>query len=58
MTLFPAEDRSTGEEVKPFLYRLCPILDQLTTSNIPIEHQLRTFFSVLTGDVLKVAAQL
>ena len=56
--LFPIEDRPTGEEYEPFVYRLRPILDQLVTSKIPTEHQVGTVFSVLTGEARKVAAQL
>ena len=56
--LFPIEDRPTGEEDEPFVYRLRPILDQLVTSKIPTEHQVGTVFSVLTGEARKVAAQL
>lgn len=40
------------------MYRLFPIFDQLTTSNIITERQVVTVFSVFTGGVRKVASQL
>lgn len=55
--MFPTEDRLTWEEDKPFVYRLRPILDQHTTSNIFHKQQVGAVLSVVTGEARKVAPQ-
>lgn len=40
-----------------FIYLLCLILGQLTTSKIPKEHQVRTVVSVITNEARLFAAQ-
>lgn len=47
--IFEKSDRITGDESKPFMPRLQPILVQMDASKFLDEQKVLTLFSVLTG---------
>jgi len=57
-SIFPVENRPSGEETEPFMHTLQPIIDQLAISKIPPDHHVTTIFTLLNGKAREIASHM
>ena len=57
-SIFPVDQRPTGEETEPFMHKLQPILEQMHASQIPKKHQVTALYTIISGKAREVASSL